>query len=97
MLQAGNINVVAGQQFSAFQDMVEFEKARKHQELILICNEQIKTVPEWLTPYLYRGIANANLGQRADAIKDIKYVINSAPEDPEYSQAEELLKKLSGD
>jgi tetratricopeptide (TPR) repeat protein len=95
LIRAGNINLVAGKEFEAFQQMKELEKSQKYNELIALCTQQIDEVPKWLTPYLFRGIALANLGNKDQAIADLKYVAENAPDDLEYAQAEKLLKQLN--
>lgn len=90
----GHISVDAGQEVSVFQNMAKLEQKRDFSGLIFVCEEQIKKTPDWLTPYLFLGIAYANIGQKENAIKNLEYVLENAPEDPAYAQAAEILKKL---
>jgi tetratricopeptide (TPR) repeat protein len=90
----GNINAVAGEECEIFQRMVVLEQSKDFPELIKLCKQQIKKTPDWLTPYLFLGIAQANMGSKDEAIKNIRHVVDNAPEDPEYKQAEEVLKQL---
>ncbi len=91
----GHTSVVAGEEVTVFQQMVALEQQKKYQELIRVCEVQIDRTPEWLTPYLFQGVAYANIGQRDKAIKRLKYVLDKAPDDPAYAQAKTLLEKLT--
>jgi hypothetical protein len=74
--------------------MFQLQEESKFKDLVELCEaEKIKT-PEWLTPYLLCGIAYANTGNHELAIENIKYVTETAPGDPSYQQATELLRTL---
>jgi tetratricopeptide (TPR) repeat protein len=90
----GNIKAVAGEEFEIFQQMVALEQSKKFPALIELCTQQIGKTPDWLTPYFFLGVAQANTGLKDEAIKNIRYVVDNAPEDPEYKQAEGILKQL---
>ena len=74
--------------------MVEFLKSKNYSALIELCEEQIKKTPDWFTPYCYLGAAQAEMGLKDEAIKNLKYAVNNTRGDPEYKEAEELLKRL---
>ena len=90
----GNISVTVGEENSVFQQMTKLQKEGKWHELMSLCNSQITKTPEWLTPYLYLGVAEANLGMKNEAISNFEYVIKNAPGDPNYQEANELIRKL---
>ncbi|MDQ1558837.1 MAG: hypothetical protein QOD32_1897 [Pyrinomonadaceae bacterium] len=91
---AGRVSVVVGEETGIFQKMVELEKSKSFAELKNLCEVQIKKTPEWLTPYLYLGVAYANLGDRDKAISNLEHVVVNAPGDPAYSQARVILEQL---
>lgn len=90
----GYINLETGPEIEIFQKIIDLEKQKKYYEIIKICENQIKKTPEWLTPYLFLGVAQANTGNKMKAIELFKYVKENAPDDPAYKQAEEFLEKL---
>ena len=90
----GRINLVVGEENTVFQRIVELEKNKKFGELIELCEEQIKKTPEWLTPYLFLGVAYANIGDRIKALVNLEHVVNNAPGDPSYTQAEVILNQI---
>lgn len=94
---AGQSVVTGGEELNTFQRMAALEKERKWQDLKLLCQEQIKKTPEWLTPYLMLGVAFANLGDKESAIVNLEHVISSAAGDPAYKQAQVLLSQLKGE
>ena len=49
-----------------------------------LCETQIEKTPEWLTPYLCSGVAHANLGQRAEAMRRLEHVEEAAAGNPLY-------------
>jgi tetratricopeptide (TPR) repeat protein len=91
----GHINLNIGPEVEIFQRINELEKQKKYSEIIRICENQINKTPEWLTPYLFLGVAFANTGNKTRAVELFNYVIKNAPDDPAYKQAREFLEKLS--
>lgn len=90
----GFISASAGEETSVFTNIVNLEREKNYTKLISVCEEQILKTPEWLTPYLFLGIGYSNLGQKDKAIKKLEYVLESAPGDPAYAQAAEILQQL---
>jgi tetratricopeptide (TPR) repeat protein len=91
---AGSVTAIAGDEFSVFQRILLLEKESKFVELKNLCEAQIKKTPNWFTPYLYLGVAYANLGNKEKAISNLEYVIENTPGDPNYAQAKTLLDQL---
>lgn len=91
---AGSIKASVGPEREVFKKMVQLEKSKEYPKLIKVCGQQIEKTPDWLTPYLYRGIAYANMGSKDEAVTDLSHVVKNAPGDPAYAQAEELLRKV---
>lgn len=91
----GRTQVTVGSEFGVFQRMVQLEKESNWKALLELCEQQIQKTPEWLTPYLFCGVAYANLGRRDDAIAKLRYVADNAPGDPNYAEANEILKELA--
>lgn len=90
----GHISLEVGPEVEIFNKINELEKQRNYPELKNICEQQIIKTPEWLTPYLYLGLAYANMDNKEKAIEMFEYVLSNAPDDPAYAQAKEFLKKL---
>lgn len=90
----GRVNLSVGEELEVFQRIVELEKNKNFGKLIEQCEEQIKKTPEWLTPYLFLGVAYANTGDTTKAISNLEHVVNNAPGDPSYAQAEDRLKQI---
>jgi tetratricopeptide (TPR) repeat protein len=90
----GHISVSIGPEVKIFKRIQVLEQQKNYPELITICEQQIKKTPEWLTPYLYLGVAYANIGNKEKAIELFEYVVQNAPDDPAYSQAKDFLKKF---
>jgi hypothetical protein len=74
--------------------MGKLESEKNWKELRTLAEQQIKKTPDWLTPYLFSGVAEANLGNKAAAIARLKYVRDQAAGNPDYADAERLLKML---
>jgi len=90
----GHISLNVGPETEVFRKISELEKQRNYPEIINICEQQITKTPEWLTPYLFLGIAYANIGNKTKAKEFFEYVLKQAPGDPAYKQAEVFLGKL---
>lgn len=95
---ADGVLKIAGDGPSIFRKLAELEKKDTqdgYQEIVEICNDQIKKKPDWFTLYLFRGKAFANLGENTKAIKDLTYVIENGPTSPQYQEpANQLLKEI---
>ena len=91
---AGNIKVVVGEEFEIFRQMVDLEESKNYPALIKLCEQQIKKTPDWFTPYFYKGVAQANIGLKDEAIRNIRYAVDNTPEDPEYAEARKILRRL---
>jgi len=90
----GHISLNFGIEVKIFKKINELEKQKNYPELRNICEQQITKTPEWLTPYLYLGLAYANMNNKEKAIEMFEYVLRNAPDDPAYSQANDFLEKL---
>jgi hypothetical protein len=92
--QGPNSSATTGDEFAIFQILKELEKRGRWVEVRELCEQQIQKTPEWLTPYLCAGVANANLDRFDDAIRRLEYVEMMAACSPEYSAATRVLKLL---
>ena len=90
----GDFLIEFGSEIEVFKKIQELEEKKQYGELVTICEKQIKETPEWLTPYLYLGVALANLGYKDRAIDIFEYVKENSFGDPKYSQVNEFLEKL---
>jgi hypothetical protein len=90
----GSNRVIAGEEFGRFQQMISLQKETRWAELLAVAEEQITKTPDWLTPYLFSGIANANLGRKAAAIDRLTFVQQQAADDPAYADAARILTQL---
>lgn len=85
--------------FKEFDEMINLEKERKYPDLISLCKKQIAETPKWITPYLFLGIAQANIKLKEEAIVNLKYVVKNVsttldPDNPNYQSATRILKLL---
>ena len=83
-----------GPEVEIFKRMLALEQSHNYQALIDLCEPQIEQTPDWLTPYLFVGVAYANTGRKDKAIIHLRHVADNAPGDPQYAQAETLLQEL---
>ncbi len=90
----GITNTTIGDDYSAFQKMVDLHQKHDWTQLLQIAEERIKKTPDWLTPYLFSGIANANLGNKQAAIDRLKFVEEESAGDSAYADAGRILREL---
>lgn len=93
-IKPAGITATVGDELAVFQKMQQLEKERRWRDLVNVCTEQIQKTPTWYTPYLFRGIAYANIAELDKAIQDINVVVKNTPGDPEYAHAIDLLRQL---
>lgn len=92
--EMGKQVVDAGEEINVFQNIVQLQTQKDWQRLRDVCEEQIKKTPEWLTPYLFAGVAYMNLGESTKATERLTYVKTKAGGNPAYADADQLLIKL---
>lgn len=91
---AGSMTAIVGEEVGVFKELGRLERERKFPEVIELATHQIERTPGWLTPYLLRGAAYANLGETREAIADLQHVVKEAAGDPAYAQASAMLGRL---
>ena len=89
-----NSGATTWDEFANFQILKELEKRGRWAEVRELCEEQIQKTPEWLTPYLCAGVANANLDRFDEAIRWLERVGRMAACNPEYSAATRVLNQM---
>ena len=92
----GSTNVVFGEESMVYQKIIKLHQENNNLELLNLCKEQISKTPEWLTPYFFLGIAEANTGNKDAAISNFEYVLKEAPNHPKYQEARGFIKQLKG-
>jgi len=90
----GRTKAVVGDETTVFQNMSNLQTERQWKELLEVSEAQIKKTPTWLTPYLFSGIANANLGNRSAAVERLRFVHTEAAGNLDYADADRLLRLL---
>jgi hypothetical protein len=90
----GRTQAGAGPEMKVFQTIIELQNAKKWTELRELCEKQIESTPKWLTPYMFSGLAFANLGQLPMAVQRLQFVVEHAGSDPAYSEADKLLVQV---
>jgi hypothetical protein len=90
----GRIDLAVGEETAVFQNMIKLQEEKKWAALREICETQISKTPNWLTPYLFSGIAYANLGDFSKAEIRLQFVVEKAGNDPHYTDASRLLQQV---
>jgi hypothetical protein len=89
-----NVKAYFADQEQNFKEMIELQNSKNWAGLRDFCEKQIKTTPEWLTPYLLSGIAHANLGDKSRAIELLSFVNKKAAGNADYQDAGRILRML---
>ncbi len=90
----GYSRVTVGEEAVVFETMARLQNEHDWSELLKIAEAQIKKTPDWLTPYLFSGVANAQLGRRSAAIERLEFVVDQSAGDPNYGDAARILSAL---
>lgn len=86
--KGGTLTVTAGEEYSSFNKMLEFDNKRDYESLLDICNEYIKKVPEWYTSYFFKAIALLNINDsinKQQALDLFDFVSRNTIGDIEYA------------
>ncbi|MCX5847940.1 MAG: archease [Deltaproteobacteria bacterium] len=78
-ISPGVIKANMGEETEVFKKLVNLEKEKKYPDLASLCKSQIVKTPDWLTPYLFLGVAQANMGLKTEALSNFEHVIKNAP------------------
>ena len=79
---------------SIFRDIQKLRNQGKWVELLYLCEEQMRERPQWLTPYLFAGVAQINLGNTSRALDLLEFVNKESAGKSDYSEAGSLLAEL---
>jgi hypothetical protein len=90
----GQVQIEYGEEFSVFQKIMKLQADKDWVNLKEVCEAQINAKPNWLTPYLFSGIAFANLGSFAEAKERLNFVVEKAGSDPHYADAARILAEI---
>jgi hypothetical protein len=95
--QTGNrFEAEAGEQTDAFRKLAALEREHNWNQLREEAEAQTKSVPNWLTPYLFAAEAYANLGNASEAIKLCEFVRKQSGGNPAFAKpADNLLNRLN--
>ncbi len=84
--------------FRAFPAIREASEKHDWNLLLRLTDDAIQETPVWLTPYLYKAAAQANLGQIQEAIELLEFALAEAAGNQDYElliqQATELREKI---
>ena len=78
---------------SIFQEMESKLENNDYKTLIEMCKKQIKSTPDWYTPYLFLGIAYLKTGDTNNAKKYFNYLIKEVSTEPYVSEARRYLRE----
>lgn len=96
---AGEFTAESGES-EAFRKIMSLNEARNWKALAELCETEIRTTPEWLTPYLFAGVAYANLGDLEKATERLEHFNKHANGVPDYAgsyaESTRLLEQLRG-
>lgn len=90
----GHTKLTIGAESSVFQTIIALNTSKDWQGLRDVCERQIQVTPNWLTPYLFSGIASANMGDFQLAQQRLEFVVRKAGNDPSYADAAQILAEV---
>lgn len=86
--------VEVGEEVGEYGLMAELHDKKDWKTLAEVSEARIKKTPEWLTPYVFAGVALENMGKREEAIKQLEYVFKKSGGQGEYKDAARILREL---
>lgn len=90
----GKVTLHSGGKSAQFAMIVDLHNKHRWHDLLAACETEMSATPDWLTPYMFAGVANANLGDVDEAQRLWSHVQQKAAGDPAYAAVDELLSKL---
>ena len=86
--------VVEGETSAAFEKLITLQTQNAWKELASEAAQVAGKYPTWLTPRLFAGIADANLGRFAAAKANLEFVSRQSGSDPQYADASRILAQI---
>ncbi len=77
-----------------YAKLLDLQKSNEWKRLLKESSQEIKRVPEWLTPYAFKAVALIRLGKQKEAVELLHYVDQHSAGNPEYDQVRVMLKRL---
>jgi hypothetical protein len=95
-LKTGNgaSELISGSETTVFETIQRLYAIKDWVQLKVVCESEIKVTPKWLTPYMFSGVASANMGDLKSAIDRLEYVVANAGDDPSYADASRVLAEV---
>ncbi len=82
--------------FAAFNKMFEIQSLKDWDHLKKVAEEEMRAQKRWLSPYLFRAVANAQMGKLDYATSDCEYVLKECNGDEQYiTETMKLLKFIA--
>ncbi|MCO7058335.1 hypothetical protein [Pseudomonas juntendi] len=86
--------IVGGPEAQDFTKLLTLNREQQWPTLIQESSKTINREPRWLTPYVFRAIGYASLGDLARARTDLIYVKDRAGSSPDYRMALKMLDEV---
>lgn len=78
-------------EMNVFNRLRSIQDSHDWNRLVEECDAEIKKVPDWLTPYAFKGIALLNLGKKGEGITLLEYVDQRTPNNPDFDEVRKIL------
>lgn len=92
--QGGKIIMIVGRETEVFRQMSALQQSRSWDKLLSVVQAQLIATPTWLSPYMFAAVAARELGDVSKARRLFTHVVQRAGDDPDYSNARQLLSSL---
>ncbi len=93
-IRPGKVEAEVGAETVVFQKLVSLQNSQQWNKLLDESDKTIKKVPEWLTPYAFKGLALAQLDRTKEAIELLEYVDKNSTGNRDFDEARQLLAQL---
>ncbi|MBN2302138.1 MAG: hypothetical protein JXN60_06435 [Lentisphaerae bacterium] len=80
-----------------FERILELHRAGRYEDLIRVCEHQIRMTPQWFTPFLFLAAAQLEMGNTEQARKNMAHFVQYATYDIGYAKADDFLALLKRD
>lgn len=87
----GELSVDMEDEYVEFQRIIELHNKKDWPALLQLTEARIRKTPEWLTPYLFSGIALANLHRYEEMVQRLEYVKEKSAGSEDYKDATRIL------
>ena len=97
LISPGRTAMLVGEAYAEFEQMGALAQEKNWSALLSLARVEMNKRPEWLTPYVFAGEAQLELGHRAEALELLETAEKGIAGNPDYDPLKKRLAQMLQD